>query len=56
MQWVEIVPELGEVLTHYHQGRAASGGASTPQPPRAHWIGSEPGRIVGKINEFFLFF
>ena len=41
MQWVGLVPELGEVLTHYHQGRAASGGALAPEPPRAHWRGPE---------------
>jgi len=41
MQSVGIVPESGEVLTHHHQVRAASGGALAPERPRAHWSGPE---------------
>ena len=32
------------------QGRAASGGALAPEPPRTHWIGPEQGRISGKFQ------
>jgi len=59
VQRVGIIPESGEGLTHHHQGRTASGGALAPQLPRAHWIGSEPGKIFGKKmslkNEWKLF-
>ena len=41
MQWVGVVPESGEVFTHHHQGRTASGGSLAPEPPRAHWSGPE---------------
>ena len=57
MQWIGFVPEPGEVLTQYHQGLAASGGASAPEPPHAHWSGPElcrpshDGSVMGVLPE-----